>query len=52
MEGKEITLYINERFLLTPLREGRPMENHFLRLRTTFLLTPLREGRQWNYKYF
>ena len=33
------------RFLLTPLREGRPRQNWMSLSRTTFLLTPLREGR-------
>ena len=33
-------------FLLTPLREGRPMPNWSLISPRIFLLTPLREGRQ------
>ena len=33
------------RFLLTPLREGRPSSPRARSIRTLFLLTPLREGR-------
>ena len=34
-------------FLLTPLREGRPVELWPIPPHWIFLLTPLREGRQW-----
>ena len=35
------------RFLLTPLREGRPPEAFVTVKSALFLLTPLREGRPW-----
>ena len=34
------------RFLLTPLREGRPWQTNFEEMAKKFLLTPLREGRR------
>ena len=36
----------SQRFLLTPLREGRQIADAELAKRVKFLLTPLREGRQ------
>ena len=33
-------------FLLTPLREGRPIQRSLPRTKSIFLLTPLREGRR------
>ena len=39
-------------FLLTPLREGRPIHIAILQDHGLFLLTPLREGRQNAFDFF
>ena len=36
----------DDKFLLTPLREGRPAVTLAFVMRSAFLLTPLREGRR------